>query len=519
MPTMDPANLPRAHGTSTIPAPRRSDPPARHGGGAHAEARPLTARLTTAAHAVLVLAPFLLLVELGRESLWVDETFSVGTAKLPLAGLWESFTGNEPNMNLYYLLLHFVVQVGDSEFWVRAPSAVSAALAVSAVWVLGRRLYGPATGYVAGALLAVNGFFVIFGREARGYTLGILLLTVATLLLVGAVERPSMGRWLGYSAIAALSLYVHFLAGLVVLGHALSLTLVPRSQLRFRMLVAAASLFAVIAAPLTVLVAGRGPEPLHWIDPTSLASVTGVWQDLTGYGAPWLGLPFLVLVLVGAAAAITGLPRPRTIEAWRRALPVFWVLTPIVGLLAVSLAVPMFISRYLTLILPGIALVCAFGVSRVPAAWGRALVAVVLVTASAYGAGRAIVVVPKDDWRAAVGHVVANTRPGDGVLLWAPHTIWAYRYYEGRQGRSLLPGVVYPTKVSPGTYSPETFDSPFDEIAAAPDRYQRIWVVFNQFDREEADEVLAAVSRRYSWVSGRGFDGMWLHLFELPARA
>src|ERR1700738_1938271 len=46
------------------------------------------------------------LYRLGTPSIWFDEAFSVELARQPLPLLWHIIFGLEPNMELYYLLLH-----------------------------------------------------------------------------------------------------------------------------------------------------------------------------------------------------------------------------------------------------------------------------------------------------------------------------------------------------------------------------------------------------------------------------
>src|SRR6266851_9632525 len=47
------------------------------------------------------------LYRLGSPSIWFDEAFSVELARQPLPLIWHIIWGPEPNMELYYLVLHF----------------------------------------------------------------------------------------------------------------------------------------------------------------------------------------------------------------------------------------------------------------------------------------------------------------------------------------------------------------------------------------------------------------------------
>jgi len=101
--------------------------------------------------------------KLGVPSVWFDEAFSVELARQPLPLLLHLITGPEPNMELYYLMLHFWLQVTSlfglhqTEFIVRFPSALSAACGAVIVFMLGRRFIGLVGGCLAASLLILNG--------------------------------------------------------------------------------------------------------------------------------------------------------------------------------------------------------------------------------------------------------------------------------------------------------------------------------------------------------------------------
>src|SRR6266704_3056194 len=88
------------------------------------------------------------LYRLGTPSIWFDEAFSVELARQPLPLLWHIIFGLEPNMELYYLFLHgwlgltSLLGLLPTEFVVRFPSAVFAALSTVVVFLMGRRFLG-----------------------------------------------------------------------------------------------------------------------------------------------------------------------------------------------------------------------------------------------------------------------------------------------------------------------------------------------------------------------------------------
>src|SRR5215471_9709014 len=102
------------------------------------------------------------LYRLGSPSIWYDEAFSVELARQPLPLLWHIIWGPEPNMELYYLFLHFwlgftgLLGQHPTEFVVRVPSAIFAALSSVMVFLLGRRYLGITAALVGAGLYLLN---------------------------------------------------------------------------------------------------------------------------------------------------------------------------------------------------------------------------------------------------------------------------------------------------------------------------------------------------------------------------
>src|SRR6266576_6358415 len=92
------------------------------------------------------------LYRLGAPSIWYDEAFAVELARQPLPLLWHIIFGPEPNMELYYLFLHYwlnltsLIGLHATEFVVRFLSAIFAALSTLVVFAIGQRFLGMLTG-------------------------------------------------------------------------------------------------------------------------------------------------------------------------------------------------------------------------------------------------------------------------------------------------------------------------------------------------------------------------------------
>src|SRR5581483_1760856 len=193
------------------------------------ECKPYSSLITH--HSSLVLALLtagglaLRLVDLGRESFWLDEAGRAAIAAQPLGASPSAVGVIALSPPLYHLLLHgWLRVVGDGDVAARLLSALLGAAAIPATYLLASALLGRRTALVAALLAAVAPLYVVYSRETAMYALFLLLALLAALGHVGWLQAvgasPAIGaraagfaRWLGlYAAAMLLALYTHYYA-------------------------------------------------------------------------------------------------------------------------------------------------------------------------------------------------------------------------------------------------------------------------------------------------------------------
>ena len=126
---------------------------------------------------------------LGGESLWFDEAYTAWAARQPIAQLIDVVrVDNSPP--LYYLFMHFWTRVcGESEFALRAPSALAGSAALLLMVPLARRVLNNAAAEIAAVMLSAVTFLLIrYAHEARCYEM-------LALLCVSAVRSQTFHTW------------------------------------------------------------------------------------------------------------------------------------------------------------------------------------------------------------------------------------------------------------------------------------------------------------------------------------
>ncbi|NER87304.1 MULTISPECIES: glycosyltransferase family 39 protein [unclassified Moorena] len=134
---------------------------------------------------ILLVATGLYIYQLGTESLWYDELFSINKTQsgisLPPKNLTRPF---------YFMILYIWMQFSTSTVWLRGLSVIFGLGSIFLIYLLGRRLAGKPVGLIAALLLTLSPLFINHAQEVRMYTLIPFLSLGGTLALAHALENP-----------------------------------------------------------------------------------------------------------------------------------------------------------------------------------------------------------------------------------------------------------------------------------------------------------------------------------------
>lgn len=402
----------------------------------------------------------------GRDfSLWVDEAVSMGVASHPFSEI-PAVLARDGSPPLYYVLLHgWMATFGSSPGVARALSLVFALAVVPVAFWAGRSLLSPRAGWAAAVLAATVPYLSVHSREARMYTLLVLVGLVAVTTFLGAVVLGRRRYLPAFALSLAAVLYTHHWGVFLALGLAAAagrgVAGARDAGVRRRLAVDATIAFGVVAllyAPWVPRLIGQADETgAPWSRAPSLGAALGAIPSVLG--GPWVSLG-LAAVLVSVAVACsrarrgvhdddrTGADRPVRPDEWTgadsRAVPDGrLVAKSLVLILAVTLAAswlssqvtPAWSPRYFAIFLPALILLGALGMPRSGRVGVVGLGAVVVLwtvplplgtDGRAPGAS-----VPKSNVEALAAGLEELLQPGDVVLSTQIEQVPLLAYYLG----------------------------------------------------------------------------------------
>lgn len=446
------------------------------------------AALRLAPLAILLVAAWLRIHALGQQSLWYDEGNSLRLAQRAIPDLIEA-ASRDIHPPAYYLMLKgWLVLTGDSEFALRMLSALAGMLTVACTMVLGQRLFSRSAGLMSAAIVAVNTFSIYYGQETRMYAMLQLASAASMWLFVRWLSRPRWSRAWPLTLVNAAGLYIQYWFPWVMIAQGIMLlawlvwrwrgaTRVPASAVAATVPTGRAVLLGFIALNL-ITVALFAPQI-----PTALRQLSGwgqagarldpalgwsmLWQWLvfgrSAVGVPWW--PYAFMALFALAALLPDWVRGQRVpSAWRRALPVVWLLAFLVPFTAFGL----FREANFKFLLPaqvaaalllgrGMWLLWELGspnLLQFPDSLPRyaAMFGLLYFFNYSYDALPLLYTDPRftrPDYRAIAALINRNPRAGDVIMLNAPNQIEVFGYYYLDRLQGTLPIVGLPQALTP----------------------------------------------------------------------
>ncbi len=142
--------------------------------------------------------------QLGAESLWIDELYSVHDALLMKPAPLEIVNRFSQIRPIYYLLLRIWMVFGQDEVWLRSLSVLFGVGSVFLTYHLGRKIAGEAVGILASLMLALSPMFIYFAQMVRMYSVGTFLGILGSLFLALALGAPKAKYFAGWAVVRSL---------------------------------------------------------------------------------------------------------------------------------------------------------------------------------------------------------------------------------------------------------------------------------------------------------------------------
>ncbi|MGN6124932.1 MAG: glycosyltransferase family 39 protein [Humibacter sp.] len=372
-------------------------------------------------------------------SLWGDEAASMTSATRPLGSLFMMLGHVDAVHGLYYVALHFWVDVfGSSPFALRLPSAFAIGVTAAAVTWMSGRLGSLRLAVFAGGIAAILPRLTYAGEEARAYAFDAAIAAVICAVAVEIALRarrspaaPTTRLWVAYGALLTLGIYSFLYDGLMALAVGAFLAVTPSARRQLRPWAVSTAAAVVCSIPLIVfafLERSQISYLVHQTEVTPFSVLVQMWFS---------AVPFAIVAWALIAIAVGDLVlkalRRRRARAQGEVMPaepdprrdlvvlaLCWLLIPMGLLIVTSPVLAGFTARYGTFAAPAAAVLMAVAVDRISRRVWMAAVPGVLILATAvpvWVGQREPYAMNQSDWNEIAATIQAHAQKGDGIVF------------------------------------------------------------------------------------------------------
>jgi len=455
---------------------------------------------------------------LGKESIWLDEATSVIIARMDLSSV-VAWAAGDIHPPLYYIALHFWLNLGESEFAIRALSAIFGILTIVIAYALASELFSPRVGWLSALLLALSPLHIWYSQEARMYVMVTMLSLLSSYLMLLALHRKRGLYWLGYVLAAILSLYTHYFALFVLLFQNLFVIYCfwrGNSKDLWRIWIMAELAILLLFLPWVPILyhqvtTGGGGWVERSVGRPTFRALADTWLYFS-IGLDRRLYPVIlrrvayILFAICALAAVSRLSSAR--ERRGVLFCLMYLAVPLLTVWLLSQVKPMYTVRYLVPFLPAYCVLVATGISSLKWNWVRISVVLFLLVVLLVGDWNAWHVEQNADWRGLSAHILEQAQPGDVVLFSPRWNAKPFEYYA--QGR---------VEINMDLPIPVAADAAQEVIADITQRYERMWLVWERGHYSDPQGIVKQMlDSQFKIMETREFRGVGeLILYDLTA--
>ena len=397
------------------------------------------------------------LYNIGVPGIWFDEALSVTRAQQSLPVLFKIVSVTQPNMALYYFVLHFWLDfmglfgLHATETVVRFPSALFSALGTLILYFLTRRFFGSILAIFTALFYLLNTLQLTYVQEARAYTLQLLFLSLSWYALFALFSgdlprKHTRYWWICFIFSSTLAMYSQLFSELVLATQALAIALLfiipnlwrARIRQQVRPLLISWLCIGILIAP--ILYASRVGAKTGWLAIPGPGDVYHLFLTTSDQSKPLLVLFALAILLGLLVTLLVVLPQgqgqlqqfsllPKDEAAahqWQKRvlqlspLIIFllcWLIYPVaISYIVSQKSTRLFSPRYLVVIVPALLLLVAFGLSVlrwrvIQIVLALCLVLICLGCTPGYYQSAQV-----EDWRTGTQWLQQHYKPGDGLI-------------------------------------------------------------------------------------------------------
>ncbi|MDP8266596.1 MAG: glycosyltransferase family 39 protein [Candidatus Aceula meridiana] len=478
--------------------------------------------------AILLLGLCLRLHDLGQESLWNDEGYSVRVSHLSLSKIVQK-TSLDVHPPLYYFILHYWMEwLGDSECSMRLLSVIFGFLSIFMIYQIGSFLFDRDVGLLGALFVALSKFHINYSQETRSYSLLSFLTLASMYSFIKLFKKESRGiTSLAYIFFSTFLIYTHVYGLFIIIAQNIYFMILysflkERDSLNFKKWFFLQLTLFFFFIPWVKVFIGQALkiQEHYWIPEPTIAKVFEFLAVIPGSNLLLLLFSVLIFFAIvkfknqGSCFNFGNFLRSARIPGWKVDPETFkknfflliWLLMPIILPFIISkVSTPIFYHRYFIVCSSVFFLLAAKGAINIKqySKYVSFVFIIVVAFLSLLEVNRYYDGVTKSQWREAAHYIGSKAKTQD-LLLFNSRWQFAFFYYSqrGDVGGKFFPGKTHNVNAN----NTKNFESMIKI-------YDRIWFLHREHHHPK-ELIFRELDKDHRLINYKEYNGVKIFLFQ-----
>jgi mannosyltransferase len=371
---------------------------------------------------------FIKVLYAGSMYYWLDETSSIFRAQHSL--IWmirQSFT--DPNPPLYFFILKgWMSLFGISEFSTRLLSVIFSASTVFILYYISRKFFNSEMAIYVSLIFTLAQIQLYFSHETRGYTIIVFLSALSFYFYLLTINKPGILNLIKYTLTNTVLLYIHPVPVILIIIQFICLFLYFKNNRKGSLYIIAGQLFTAILFGVWVLKNSWVSKMQSWVPspgPKQLKEmlITYLSTEFIYYMAIALLLIFILILIVQATQKKSVFEDSRSFL-----LLLLWGIFPILLIYIISQYSSRWDSRYMLFATPGLYLLIAFIISKLPINGLIRVILIIIILISSL-INLKLNPVKGEDWPDAISFMNQHKDDSTVTFICADYQFMSFSYY------------------------------------------------------------------------------------------
>ncbi|MFN4227471.1 MAG: glycosyltransferase family 39 protein [Candidatus Ratteibacteria bacterium] len=182
---------------------------------------------------IIFIGTLLRIFNIGKHSFWCDELLAISIGQHSIKWIFDYITYNDAHPPFFYILVHFLLKLGNNEILLRSLPLISGILTIPAGYCLGKKFKNQKIGLILSLFISLSPPLILWSQILKSYTFLTLLTILSFYYFLDYLDNKNWKKLVILVILNTLILYTHNFGFIVILIQIITFALLKNLDNKF----------------------------------------------------------------------------------------------------------------------------------------------------------------------------------------------------------------------------------------------------------------------------------------------